>query len=72
MPKRVIKILHVEKKKNQKTGDTYYKTHLMTEDGEESQYYGNDLIIGNFVNTFYDARWNVIKAERPNAKGIDK
>lgn len=55
----VISILGVENR------ETYYITHLMTDDGSVSEFWSKTIpavFVGDRVEVFYDSKWNKIKS----------
>ena len=49
----IISIEHVEKKENTQTGEPYYRTHALLDDGTEAIGFGKDFDIQEKVEVFF-------------------
>lgn len=59
----ILEIMWVEKKKS-KAGKTYFKTTALLDNGEEASGFGNEFKVGDPVECFHDAKWDVIKMRK--------
>lgn len=60
--RKIISIEYIEKKPK------YKRTYAILDDGSIVVGYGDNFEVGDMVTSFYDARWDTHKMEKPKLK----
>lgn len=61
--REVIEIFHTEDRVS-KAGDKYKITHLIVDSGDECEYFGDDIEVGQSVEVFFDNQHGKVKARK--------
>lgn len=61
----IIEITGIEKLTS-KLGKKFQRTHAILDDGSIVQGFGGDFMVGDKVESFYDAKWDAHKMRKPN------
>lgn len=62
--RKIIQILAKEGRTD-KEANPYYITHVLTDAGDEAQYFGTDIREGDEVEVWFDETYNKIKCRKP-------
>lgn len=56
----ILEILWIDRKES-KSGDSYFKTTALLDDGTEATGFGREFKVADEVEVFHDQKWDVIK-----------